>query len=69
MLTVRVREGSVSQRRRYGGGGSRPSGVRERKCRLADVVARQRSEWVGETDIAHRGAEGMVYACCGQRVE
>ena len=42
-----------------GGGSSGPEGGMKRKWRDGDVVARQRSECVGETVRDHNGGEGI----------
>jgi len=64
--TVLVLEGSVSDRRRWDGGGSSGVGVDgiERKWRVGEEVARQMYLWVGETEIDHNGGEGIGYVDC-----
>lgn len=60
--TVRVREGRVSDRKRWGGGGSSPVPEPEgivRKCRDGEEVARHMYLWVGDTEIDQRGGEGI----------
>jgi hypothetical protein len=59
-LTVRIRDGSASDRSNsMGGGSSGPEGGIERKWTDGEVVARHRREWVGETARDHSGGEGM----------
>lgn len=56
----------MSDRRRWGGGGSKCVGVEgiERKWRDGEEVARQMYLCVGDTEIDHSGGEGIGYVDC-----